>query len=358
MEEDAQAIADMKYYPSILDASLHWSPDGHTLAFVAAIDDASYDLYSYDTHTSEVSQLTDGPKQEFILDWSPDGRWIVYMEADYPSISTTNSPGFGPTPSALRVISTDGNIDKKLYDVDVGREVILGWLSSDSFVVYNTLPPELLPSDLRNINVTSGKISSFFSGEFADIALDEASGVFALTIPPHYRSEWDYGSGLFLVNIGEKEPQQIKEDFWGEVDWLPEVGRFLACLGPDMQAFTIGGEIVANYEGERCHPHPSPDGQWLAFGVKEYCRSFLSRSPDLRLFNMEGEVQGNIAAEGAYGFFWRPDSEGIYFMVRNQDAELGDEGYFGQLMYVSVDDNKLVVAHPNPGAYFYDWVAP
>jgi len=358
IEEDAQAIGDMKYYPSILDASLHWSPDGRTLAFIAAIDGSSYDLYIYDTQTSEVRRLTDKPKQEFILDWSLDGSWIVYMEADYPYISTTSAPGFGPMPNSLWAISTDGSVDTILYDIDMGREVILGWLSSDSFVVYNTLSPEFPPSDLRIVNVTSGKISSVFPGEFANVALDEVGGVIALTIPPHYRSEWDYGSGLFLVNIGEKKPQQIKENFWGEVDWLREVDQFFAWLGPDMHAFKIDGEIVANFEGESCPPYPSPDGQWLAFVAKESCSSFFSRSSGVRFFNVEGEFQDDIAAEGAYSFLWQADSEGIYFTVRNKEAEFGDDDYFGELMYVSVHDWRPVVIHSDPNAFFYAWVAP
>ena len=43
--------------------SLEWSPDGETLAFVAATSGISADIFTYDSRTGNVTQLTDGPNQ-------------------------------------------------------------------------------------------------------------------------------------------------------------------------------------------------------------------------------------------------------------------------------------------------------
>ncbi len=61
--------------------TLAWSPDGRFLAYVAATDGPSADIYVYDTQTSEVRRITDGPNQPELLGWSPElNRFQVITE--------------------------------------------------------------------------------------------------------------------------------------------------------------------------------------------------------------------------------------------------------------------------------------
>ena len=62
--------------------TLKWSPDGRYLAFIAAIDGPSSDVYSYDLQTGQINRLTDGPNQAANLSWSPDSKWIVHEEVE------------------------------------------------------------------------------------------------------------------------------------------------------------------------------------------------------------------------------------------------------------------------------------
>lgn len=55
-----------------------WSPNGRYLAFTAAIDRPSADLYVYDTLTDQIRRLTDSLDMATQPEWSPDGKWIVH----------------------------------------------------------------------------------------------------------------------------------------------------------------------------------------------------------------------------------------------------------------------------------------
>lgn len=55
-----------------------WSPNGRYLAFSAAIDGPTADLYVYDTVSDQIRRLTDGLDMATQPEWSPDGKWIVH----------------------------------------------------------------------------------------------------------------------------------------------------------------------------------------------------------------------------------------------------------------------------------------
>ena len=55
-----------------------WSSDGRYLAFTAAIDGPTADLYVYDTLSDQIRRLSDGLEMATQPEWSPDGQWIVH----------------------------------------------------------------------------------------------------------------------------------------------------------------------------------------------------------------------------------------------------------------------------------------
>src|SRR4030067_911426 len=68
LDEDGQPKAWTEDVYLALDAegwldTLAWSPDGRTLAYVAAVDGPSADGYVYDTVPAAGRRLTDGPHQ-------------------------------------------------------------------------------------------------------------------------------------------------------------------------------------------------------------------------------------------------------------------------------------------------------
>jgi hypothetical protein len=60
---------------------LSWSPDGRHLAFPAMIDGDSSDVYVYDIDTGVLQRKETEYLNVSEIQWSPDGRWILYRNA-------------------------------------------------------------------------------------------------------------------------------------------------------------------------------------------------------------------------------------------------------------------------------------
>ena len=61
-----------------ISVSADWSPNGRYLAFTAAIDGPTSDLYVYDTVSDQIRRLTDGTDMATGAEWSLDSLWIVH----------------------------------------------------------------------------------------------------------------------------------------------------------------------------------------------------------------------------------------------------------------------------------------
>jgi hypothetical protein len=328
--------------------TMRWSPDGRYLAFIAAMDGPSADLYVYDIQTDRVSRLTDGPNQAVLMEWSSDGRWIVHMEAtDF----FTGIGGFAwhISPEAIWAASVDGSEVKKLYDVEGGLELIMGWRAPSVFVVlrsHGSSPP----SDLRSVDINSGRVFSLYAPEAYPIAADGRTGAVAYVAIP--MGEGPAEQGLYLLRAGEDSPVKIDVGEWvipKQVVWSPEAGLFYAQLGREIVVFDSSGEIRMTIEEETL-PTPSPDGQWLAFAR----RDDTGERPGLRLYTSDGEFLRDLSHERVSGLIWSPDSMGIFF---NERLPVGD-GYAVRLMYAPVAEGEPRVVHLNPGASFFAWVEP
>ena len=141
--------------------TLVWSHDGSMLAFNAAIDGPSADLYVYHTSDGSVVQLTDGLSQSVNPVFSPDDRYI--LQGAVESLHWGYSGAGYDYLNIWAVRSDDGGVHK-LYDKEFyGYEHVLGWRTDYEYVAVSE---DLWCSfsDLRVVDFHTGDSRTVFRG--------------------------------------------------------------------------------------------------------------------------------------------------------------------------------------------------
>jgi Tol biopolymer transport system component len=76
MSPDGRDKTPLRDGPGDFGGGAVYSPDGDSLVFQADLDGGC--IYRTDAHARHMVRLTEGCSEGFALDWSPDGRWIVW----------------------------------------------------------------------------------------------------------------------------------------------------------------------------------------------------------------------------------------------------------------------------------------
>jgi hypothetical protein len=282
--------------------TLKWSPDGRYLAFIAALDGPSSDLYSYDVTTKKIARLTDGANQAASLSWSPDSQWIVHEEVE--SFGT----GAGWNVKAVWAARPDGNEVKKVYATaaDSGGEIFVGWTTPDTFIVYTWNAGG--PREVRAVNVNTGDIQPLRSVDmFQSFAFDVHTGTYVYTVDNPDASHKT--PGLYLDSNLFDKPQVIDRMKWYNVVWSPNDDRFYAQGEMGTLSVALSGQS-ASFEQETTLPAVSPAGNWRAF----WGDGNFTQPAGLRLYSRDGQLQHEISDQPIAFAMWRPDAEDIFFV--------------------------------------------
>ena len=281
-----------------------WSPDGQQLAFMAAFEGPSSDLYVYSLQDERLTRLTDGPSEGIRPTWSPDGKYILHFGVE------TLGTGAGYTMSGVWAARADDSGVKSLYDVSgSSNEVIVGWVSQDTFAVYTHSFSRGGTLNLRTVNIETGAVQVLWEGLFNGAALDTTSGNLLLAVGPRA----DESPGLYLVPPDGAPTQRIVEDVATRLSWSDEADLFFALTEFGVLAVSAQGEFIdvalpPSYSG---FPVFAPDTRELAWtGSSLWIGSLLSS-----LDNPPRQVYPQAAVKAA----WGPEGQLLFF---------GKEGLF------------------------------
>jgi hypothetical protein len=305
------------YVPVFSSDSISWSPTLDALAFVAALDATTTDVYVLNPSTCDPVRLTSGELDAYNLHWSPDGRYIV-QTAGY--IGT----GGGDFVDALWASASDGSANKYLYSGPQaeeerlrdrsGGEVIRGWLSPTTFLV-NSWDASWGDRDLRSFDINTGAQNYAWPDRIDQIAFDPSSGAVLLSNswaphPPMFPEE----TGLFLVRPGRR-PQFITANvgYGGTASWFSKPGIFIAETSEGYLSVLPNGdaELLAPPATDCSDPLPSPDGVYWAWKCQD---NIVVRGP--------GPSTRDAFPGQSATVFWSPDSAYSFGFVDSLDGSL------------------------------------
>lgn len=287
-----------------------WSPDEQRLAFVAALDGPSGDVYAADVATWQVTRLSDEPTHVIHLTWSPDSRWVLHEGAEYLAraagyVASDTTDSVDATGTERRHLwggtgMGDGNDDGGWYD---------GWIGDDEVVLHREGNGCGVCQIIR-VDVSTGLSETIAANmEGAGLAMEAGGRRLALggtldRAPGSAESE----SGVFQFDLAGAARRTLSDGhcrvgYWGAVDHpfarLPG-GSLDACpaaaLGGD------GADVPLEVVGQRPSVAVSPHGTWrVLYGDEGW-----------RLYDADSAPRGSGSGEEMQGVWWRPDDAGLF----------------------------------------------
>jgi WD40 repeat protein len=303
--------------------SLSWSPDGRYLAFFAALDRNSSDLYLYDTQEQKINRMTFGLNMVSTSFWSPDGQWVFTQEV--MAINDNNGWTLG---SVLRInVQTGETVTVYTPPPESTREVFVGWANLTTLISYSLGPDG--GESLRLFELTLSKESHLFSGPFRELAFDPKTKTIAFIPGQSSSGTGSLVPGLYFLLPDNIEPQLVQTGNWQNLSWSVNGNEFLssgnqgaAGVTPDGKTHLVPGEA---------HMSPSPTGKWLAC----WGGATSGYKTGIRLYRSEGGVFQEVVNSPVQELVWQPDSNGIFFISGNHL----DMATFPSLQVVTLDSD-------------------
>lgn len=217
------------------EASLAWSPDGSKLAFMAAFEGPSSDLYVYSVEDGTITRLTDGPSQGIRPSWSPDGHYILHFGVE------TLGSGAGYEMAGAWAAAADNSGVINLYDPSAGDgEQVIGWIDDNTFAVYTFSQMQGGIANLRTVDVETEEIQMLWQGVFRAASLDPESGTIILASG----QQTDLPQGLYHFDARTGNSWRIVEDQVSSIAWSSETGLFFAISEFGVLAITPSGDFI------------------------------------------------------------------------------------------------------------------
>jgi len=206
--------------------SVAWQPgDGRLLAFIGAIDGPTADLYLYDTQTQEITQLTDGPSQEILPTWSPDGQYILHYGVSWVPPFGGAIRGANRLDGVWAVQISDGKVIT-LPKPKGSLPHFVGWQDDWHYLTYDS-DDECYTQNLRSVDVVSGETTPMMDFSFY-YKIAQSPENRALLFSSAAGCPNSLGEGVFLFFPGQTTSRRLLDKRAWEIRWIPESKVFFA----------------------------------------------------------------------------------------------------------------------------------
>ncbi|HET9588826.1 MAG TPA: hypothetical protein VFO91_08560 [Anaerolineales bacterium] len=206
--------------------NIAWQPgDGQLLAFMGAMDGPTSDLYLYDTQTSEITQLTDGPAQGAFPNWSPDGKYILHYGVSWRGPFGGAIIGHDHLDGVWAVRVADGEVITLPTPKSISFNFV-GWQDEGHYITYDS-DETCYSQNLRSVDVVTGRARPIMDLSFySQIARSPETETFLFAGAVGCSNS--PGDGVFLLLPGQTTPTKLLDKKAYEVRWLPESRVFQA----------------------------------------------------------------------------------------------------------------------------------
>ncbi|RPI96538.1 MAG: hypothetical protein EHM40_01235 [Chloroflexi bacterium] len=228
--------------------ALAWSPDGKYLAFAGQMDGLSSDPYLYDMTTKKIRRLASDKEELQWIDWSSDGKWILYG-----SRLSNNIMGEYSVYSVARDNSSIHNL---------GDVFAIDWLNSHEILQYRM---GIETYQMRLVDVATGTFKEIWRGDFYGYKVDPTGKwvvvyVLSTDMPPK-EEQPGVVPGVRLINLKSLETIQDPDPVAalplflrakdGTVIDLPSSVTYMSQMilaSPDTKYWAVaGGQYVTIY---------------------------------------------------------------------------------------------------------------
>ena len=286
-----------------------WSPDSQFLAFAAQIEGPSTDIYIYSMQDKTIRRLTDDLQNVEWIDWSPDGKWLLY---------TNDIPGIVEDGRTFHVTDLEGRtfeLSQKILTRD-SQWYMHGWISNNLYLFQANYydPPQPQFRQLIVLNAENGQLKEIWPYTTKDCVVDMNNQTIVLL----FESENDPNlppSGVYRISTN---------------------GDFKRISGQMFYRLTASSQIVGEGIENRVETayHITSDNSIIPIGPALSGLSDVSSSPDKKWFFIDDFVDArqrltlySDAYEPIKSWMfddhlvktsWRPDSLGIFLFTSDK----------------------------------------
>jgi hypothetical protein len=320
-----QTLQDSERYVEVIDIFAAvgplnqpaWSPDGRLLAFNAAINGDSADLYIYDPAKEVLSRLTSGSTQSLTPHWSPQGITIVQGGAE---VIGWDRSGMGYQMDAMWAISiVDASVKLLFVSERSGYENILSW-PSDRSVLIDTLEANCPYHDLRTVNTTNGEAQLHWPKGYDARAYDPSSNTVLLAVldinHPIPECTPTDPAGFYLLDLTTDSIQTLDIDPAADAEVLFDAasGRFFIHTGDQLHAVDSCGEIMQ---------FPAPDRGYQPFLISSSGDrwTFVDQDSNLWVGDETGDLIQVYDGETEVRT-WNPQGDTLFFLAEEESFVL------------------------------------